>query len=72
MMNWWCFIKFQATILTISHRVHKIVDFVDKVIVMDDGRIAEFDSPDILASDRRSLLYAMLKDSRVTGTPQPM
>ena len=59
---------FQATILTITHRVHKIVDSCDKVIVMEDGRVAEFDTPDILAADRSSLFYAMLRDSRALQT----
>jgi len=37
--------KFQgSTVFTIAHRLNTIADY-DKVLVMDKGRVAEYDSP---------------------------
>ncbi|KAL7425146.1 hypothetical protein Q5752_000834 [Cryptotrichosporon argae] len=49
-----------STILTIAHRIHTIIDF-DRVLVMDQGRIAEFASPAELLRDHKSRFYALCK-----------
>ncbi|WVQ95827.1 hypothetical protein IAU59_002926 [Kwoniella sp. CBS 9459] len=50
----------ESTILTIAHRIHTIIDF-DKVLVMDQGRIAEYASPAELLRDHRSKFYSLCK-----------
>lgn len=36
-----------STVLTIAHRLNTIMDY-DKVLVLDDGQVVEFDKPEVL------------------------
>ncbi|KAL1509095.1 hypothetical protein ABEB36_003889 [Hypothenemus hampei] len=49
----------KSTVITIAHRVHNILDS-DRVIVMQDGEIKEFDCPDSLLNDPNSHFYQMV------------
>lgn len=46
--------------LTIAHRLHTIMDS-DRVLVMDTGRVAEFDDPHNLLQLENGVLSDMLK-----------
>ncbi|XP_076374474.1 multidrug-Resistance like Protein 1 isoform X2 [Megalopta genalis] len=52
----------ECTVLTIAHRFNTILDS-DRVIVLDNGRIMEFDSPDVLLRNSSSLFYGIAKDA---------
>ncbi|KAG8218181.1 multidrug resistance-associated protein 1 [Butyriboletus roseoflavus] len=47
-----------VTILTIAHRLNTIVES-DRVLVLEHGRVAEFDAPGVLLGDKTSRFYAM-------------
>ena len=52
----------QCTILTIAHRLNTVIDS-DRVLVLDQGQVVEFDSPVALMSDSSSLFYSLAKDA---------
>uniref|UniRef100_A0A7E4VNU4 ABC transporter domain-containing protein n=1 Tax=Panagrellus redivivus TaxID=6233 RepID=A0A7E4VNU4_PANRE len=49
-----------STIVTIAHRVHTIVDY-DRIMVLNNGIIAEFDAPETLLKDPKSIFSQMAK-----------
>ncbi|XP_050432447.1 multidrug resistance-associated protein 1 isoform X1 [Adelges cooleyi] len=51
-----------CTVLTIAHRLNTIMDS-DKVIVLDNGLMVEFDSPANLLKEKSSIFYMMAKDA---------
>lgn len=50
------------TVLTIAHRLHTIMDS-DKVLVMDAGMVAQFDSPYQLLQDTTGLFYKLVEQT---------
>ncbi|XP_025986920.1 multidrug resistance-associated protein 1 isoform X7 [Solenopsis invicta] len=51
-----------CTVLTIAHRLNTILDS-DRVIVLDNGLIVEYDSPEVLLRNSSSSFYSMAKDA---------
>ncbi|CAH1122634.1 unnamed protein product [Ceutorhynchus assimilis] len=51
-----------CTVLTIAHRLNTIMDS-DRVIVLDKGKIAEFDTPANLLTQPTSIFFGMCKDA---------
>jgi ATP-binding cassette subfamily C (CFTR/MRP) protein 1 len=49
------------TIITIAHRINTILDS-DRIIVLDHGTVAEFDTPFELVQ-RRGLFYELVKEA---------
>ena len=62
-----------CTVLTIAHRINTIMDN-NRVMVMDKGKIVEFDTPSKLLEYEDSIFYGMAKESGLitenTITPQ--
>lgn len=56
-----------CTVLTIAHRIHTIEDY-DRVMVLDKGLIAEFDSPQTLLQQPDSLFYGMAHKSGTSAS----
>ncbi|XP_054832209.1 ATP-binding cassette sub-family C member 3 [Eublepharis macularius] len=50
-----------CTVLTIAHRLNTIMDYT-RVLVLDKGKIAEFDTPSRLIASR-GIFYGMAKDA---------
>lgn len=49
------------TIITIAHRINTILDS-DRIVVLDHGKVAEFDSPSELVR-RQGLFYQLVKEA---------
>ena len=62
------------TIITIAHRINTILDS-DRIIVLQQGKVAEFDTPGELIS-RRGLFYELVREAGLldnfwNGTAEP-
>jgi ABC-type multidrug transport system fused ATPase/permease subunit len=49
------------TIITIAHRINTIIDS-DRIVVLDKGRVAEFDTPAALIKERGKF-YELVKEA---------
>ncbi|KAI9333150.1 P-loop containing nucleoside triphosphate hydrolase protein [Zopfochytrium polystomum] len=52
----------EATVLTIAHRLNTVVDY-DRVLVMGDGTVLEFDEPAVLLRREGSVFGAMVGET---------
>lgn len=53
-----------VTVITIAHRVQTIVDS-DRVIVMDNGRMVEFDTPARLLENPQSIFARLVRQANL-------
>lgn len=49
-----------CTVLTVAHRLHTIMDS-DKVLVMDQGLVSQFDHPHKLLQDEKGIFAGMVQ-----------
>ncbi|KAF9417724.1 hypothetical protein BGZ94_009882 [Podila epigama] len=52
----------QSTVITIAHRLNTVVDYT-RILVMDQGQVAEFDTPKKLLSDKDSVFSKMVDET---------
>lgn len=52
------------TVITIAHRINTVMDS-DKILVLQKGEVAEFDSPQRLLDNPKSIFYSMVNETRV-------
>ena len=57
----------ECTIITIAHRINTIIDY-NRIMILDQGHLIEFDSPQNLMEQRESAFYSMAKESGLLGT----
>ena len=50
-----------STVLTIAHRLNTIIKS-DKVLVLDDGKTAEYDAPKVLLANPESRFTKLLEE----------
>lgn len=53
-----------STILTIAHRINTVLN-CDRIILMENGYVMEFDTPKNLLYNKQSLFYMLAKESNL-------
>jgi ATP-binding cassette subfamily C (CFTR/MRP) protein 1 len=53
-----------STVITIAHRIKTIIDY-DRILVLKDGELTEFDTPQNLLENKNSLFYKLYKKSAI-------
>ena len=53
-----------STVLTIAHRINTIMD-CDRILVMEEGKMAEFAPPGRLLQDSKSLFYKLVHGKHI-------
>ena len=54
-----------STLLMITHNLENVIGFCEKVLVLDRGKIREFDTPSNLLKNEHSMFYSMAKDTGI-------
>ncbi len=54
----------ECTVLTIAHRLHTIIDS-DRIMLLDAGQLAEFDSPAKLMADPTSSFSRLVAETSI-------
>jgi ATP-binding cassette, subfamily C (CFTR/MRP), member 1 len=52
-----------CTILVVAHRINTIMD-CDKILIMEKGKIVEFDSPEELLKNKKSTFFSLVQHSK--------
>ncbi|XP_036922201.1 ATP-binding cassette sub-family C member 11 [Sturnira hondurensis] len=55
-----------CTVLVITHRIPTIL-YCNRILVMDDGKVVEFDTPEVLQRQPGSMFASLLAQSRGSG-----
>ena len=58
-----------STVVTIAHRLETIMDY-DKVLLMEQGRVAEFDKPEVLLQNKDGTFSRLVQTSNMTAAQE--
>eukprot|EP01080_Neovahlkampfia_damariscottae_P001236 gene1236-11325_t len=52
-----------STILVVAHRINTLLD-CDKILILENGEMIEFESTNILLKDKKSIFYSLVQNSK--------
>jgi len=55
-----------VTVLTIAHRINTIIDY-NRVVVLDNGKVVECDTPQNLLQDKSSIFYSLANEGGINA-----
>lgn len=55
----------KCTVLTIAHRIHTVMDS-DRVLVMDAGKVVEYDTPTELLKNKTGIFRNLVEQSGIS------
>ena len=53
-----------STVITVAHRIKTIIDY-DRILVLDNGNVIEYDTPQNLLKDEKSLFFELYSKSTI-------
>ncbi|XP_071455801.1 probable multidrug resistance-associated protein lethal(2)03659 [Hetaerina americana] len=53
-----------CTVITVAHRLNTVIDY-DRVLVLNEGKLVEFNHPHILLQNRDGLFYKMIQQTGI-------
>ncbi|XP_065303397.2 ATP-binding cassette sub-family C member 2-like [Dermacentor albipictus] len=56
----------RCTLFTIAHRLHTVLDY-DRILVLEDGKVKEFDSVSRLLADESSMFFNMASEAGINS-----
>ena len=60
-----------CTVITIAHRLNTVIDY-DRILVLEDGKVVEFDEPDVLLSKEDGYLAELYRNYRTCKQTEDM
>ncbi|KAG8738876.1 hypothetical protein FRC12_016520 [Ceratobasidium sp. 428] len=57
------------TTLTIAHRLNTVIDS-DRILVLENGSVAELDTPEVLLQNKNSLFHALAEEAGVSSNKE--
>ena len=57
--------------ITIAHRLNTVIDY-DRILVLEDGKVVEFDEPDVLLSKEDGYLAELYRNYRTCKQTEDM
>jgi len=67
-----CAIRFETTVVFVTHAVESALSIADRIMVLDAGRVAAIGTPEAIRTHPAAEIQALLAGCRGRPNPTPM